>query len=76
MKFINTNNIADILSGLGHKTCVGIKGRKCLRPRRNRGRLCVDCHREYMREYMRKKSNSGRVRVVDDYNMDQTGGIC
>jgi len=37
------------------KLCSGLDGEECLRERRPSGHLCRECHRIYMRGYMRKR---------------------
>ena len=71
MIMIDSDNLVSVLGKKGIKICGGLSGRKCWKPRRDKGRLCVECHREYMRGYMAKQRGSGRVRVVDDYDFNQ-----
>lgn len=52
-----------------------IRGRKCFRPRREKGRLCKECHREYMKGFMAKKRGKGRERFVDGYDLNQDNYI-
>ena len=74
MIMIDKDNLSSVLGKLGHKVCSGLGGRKCMRPRRNKGWLCVECHREYMREFMRKRAGMGREEVIDGYNFNQEPG--
>lgn len=46
-------------------TCSGLNGVKCLRPRRERGNLCRECNRIYMRGYMRKIRSDKFVTALD-----------
>lgn len=84
MVMIDQNNIGDVLGKLGFKPCSGLNGKKCLRRRRPKGWLCVECHRIYMKEFMARKRGSkntsktfgtsestNRSSVVDGYDMRQ-----
>lgn len=85
MVMIKLENIAQVLSEkTGFKQCVGLSGKKCFRGRRPKGRLCVECHRIYMKEFMARKrwskntsktfgtsESSNRSAVVDGYDFRQ-----
>lgn len=68
---IDNHNLASVLSKRGVKMCGGLENRKCFRPRREKGRLCAECHRDYMHGYMAKKRDGGRARVSDGYDFSQ-----
>ena len=71
MIMIDNENLSSILGKLGTKICTGSEGRKCSRPRRNCGRLCKECHRDYMRKLRSGVKVSGRVREIDGYDFNQ-----
>ena len=70
MVMIDNENISKVLGKIGVKLCSGLEGNKCWRARRNKGRLCKECHREYMREFMQKRVGS-REKVIDGYDFNQ-----
>ena len=70
MVMINLSNIASVLGKVGIKICSGINGKKCMNMRRDGGRLCLVCHKTYMKE--NRKGTRSRVRVVGDYDFNQT----
>lgn len=67
MTMIDIHNISKVLGQRGVKFCSGLGGKKCFRPRREKQRYCLGCHRDSMRE-MRKK---GGGRVSDGYDFSQ-----
>jgi len=83
MVMIDNKNISSVLSKMGVNLCVGLDGKKCFRPRRDKGRLCKECHRAYMKAYMSSKrgsstnkvlgasTESNRANVVDGYDFNQ-----
>ena len=63
MVLITKENLVGILEDRGIKICIGIKGKKCFRRRRDRGRLCSECHRDYMKEYRQKKAGTFKEKI-------------
>ena len=76
MIIVDNHNLSSILGKVsGIKLCSGLEGKKCFRQRRNKGWLCIECHRKYMKEFMRKKKNN-RIGVdADGYNFSQENYI-
>ena len=63
--------VKSILSGKV-KICPGLYGQECMKERRASGHLCRECHRVYMRAYMRKRKGAGKgAKVVNDYDFNQ-----
>jgi len=52
---INPDNISKVFAEKKGKMCIGLEGKACFNPRREKGWLCPECHKAYMRDYMRKK---------------------
>lgn len=75
MIMLDNHNLRDILDKK-MKLCSGLNGADCYRPRRPKGALCKECHKIYMRGYMRnKRAGLGkRSGVIDGYDFNQDGG--
>ena len=70
MKTIDIHNLDKVLGDIGVKFCTGTKGNKCYGRRRKGGRLCLQCHRDYMRE-LRESGDGRRAEVVNGYDFNQ-----